>query len=84
MATRKPAQGTEEERIYNWWWGGSIRGDGNPDEVTYSVMNAAYDALKGNGNTEEMIYELPKIDPNRFISHGMLGCLTKESSRTCC
>jgi hypothetical protein len=72
MAIRQPTQGTEEERVCNWWWGGSIRGDPRPDEVTWSVMNTAFDTLKSTGNTEEMIYRLPDIDPNRFIGHGML------------
>jgi hypothetical protein len=35
-------------------------------------MNVAYTTLKGRGDSEEMIYDLPSRDFNRYISHGML------------
>ena len=72
MGIRKPARGTEEERVYNWWWGGSIWDEPKPDEVTWSVMNAAYDAHQERGDSEAAIYELAAREPNRFIGNGML------------
>jgi len=72
MAIRKPARGTEEERVYNWWWGGSIWEDPTPDEVTWSVMNVAFEAHKERGDSEATVYSLATQEPNRFIGHGML------------
>lgn len=72
MAIRKPTRGTEEGRVCNWWWGGSIWDDPKPDEVTWSVMNVAYDIHKERGDAEATIYCLAAQDPNRFIGFGML------------
>jgi hypothetical protein len=72
MPIHKPEKGTEEEKVYNWWWGGSIWEDPKPDEVTYSVMNEAYDLHKKYGDSEEKIKTLPETNPRKFISHGML------------
>ena len=75
MAIRKPARGTEEERVYDFWWGGSIWHKPEPDEVTYLVMNRAYDHYKNLGFSEEMIFHVPNIDPvkRRITSyHGFL------------
>ena len=64
MPIRKPERRTEEERVYNFWWGGSIWDDPKPDEVSHYHMNRIYDAFKKHGFSEEMIYTLPDTDPD--------------------
>lgn len=78
---RKPEKDTEEERVYNWWWPGSIWGDPKPDEFTYSLMNMTYDAYKKRGISEERIYKLPETEPNHCFHHGELRQIQGESLR---
>jgi hypothetical protein len=75
MAIRKPQRGTEEERCYKWWWGGSIwgeRGNPVPDEASWTKMNTMYDLHKSRGHSETKIHELVHREPSVYLGYGMV------------
>jgi hypothetical protein len=82
MPIRKPERDTEEKRVYNFWWGGSIWDDPKPDELTYYHMNRIYDAFKKYDVSEDNIYTLPDTDPKaESIRRGGFRITQDNSSR---
>jgi hypothetical protein len=71
MSIRKPKRGSEEERVYRWWWGGSLSGSPKPDETTWLLMNTTYDFHKSKGHSEAQIHELAYIEPGKYLGYGM-------------
>ena len=71
MSIRKPRRGSEEERVYRWWWGGSLFGSPKPDETTWLLMNTTYDFHKNERHSEARIHELAHEEPGKYLGFGM-------------
>lgn len=75
MTTRRPASGTTEERIYKWWWGGSLHGESGrpvPDETAWLEMNIVYDMHQSMGHSEAEIHELGKRHRDIYYGYGVV------------